>query len=92
MDEIDMQIEEFQKKPQFDYRKLEPNLTDEERKKYITNGGTFNFLAYEKDTGKIQTISEKGDEELNRSFKRFMVGFVAFIVIAVFTFAVRAVL
>ena len=40
MDEIDMQIEEFQKNPQFDYRKFEPNLTDEERKKYTTKGGT----------------------------------------------------
>lgn len=86
-DEVDLQIEEFQAHPQFDPMSLTPDLTDEEREKYTTRDGTFNYLAYEKDQGKSNTISPKGEAELNRSFKRWMIIFgaaVAAIVVAFF--------
>lgn len=91
MDEIDRQIEIFQKKPQFDPMSVVPKLTDEEKERYTTKDGTLNFLAYEKDKGKLSVISDKGEKDLNRSFKRFMVGFLIFIVAVVSAFGVGAI-
>lgn len=87
MDEIDREMKEFQEKPQFDINSVIPKLTDDEREKYRTKDGTINYLAYEKDKGKLQVISEKGDRELNSDFKKIMVGFFAFIGIVLVGFA-----
>lgn len=80
-DEIDRQIEAFQENPQIDPQSVIPRLTDEEEEKYMTRDGTYNYLAYEKDNGTLVTISPAAEEELNRSFKKWTIIFVVFVIV-----------
>ena len=82
-DAIDLQIKAFQEHPQFDPKSLIPDISDEEREKYTTGDGTFNHLAYEKDHGKLPTMSDKAERELNKSFRKFLIGFGFFVAAAV---------